>query len=64
MQEERIRQSAETLVRAHGGRAAAICAETATRWQLRGDHAAAQLWLDILRAVRMLEAEKLKWQMG
>jgi hypothetical protein len=64
MMEEKIRQSAETLVRAHGGRAAAICAETAAKWQQRGDQAAAQLWLDILRAVRKLEAEKLKWQVG
>jgi hypothetical protein len=64
MVEEKIRQSAETLVRAHGGRAASICAETAAKWQQRGDHVAAQLWLDIMRAVRRLEAEKLRWQAG
>jgi hypothetical protein len=56
-EEKEILRSAETMIRAHGGRAAAVCAETAERWKKRGDLKAAQLWTRILEAVRKLDAE-------
>jgi len=56
-EEKEIWRSAETMIRAHGGSAAAVCAETAERWKKRGDLKAAQLWTRILEAVRKLDAE-------
>jgi hypothetical protein len=56
-EEKEIWRSAETMIRAHGGSAAAVCAETAERWKQRGDLKAAQLWTRILEAVRKLDAE-------
>ena len=56
-EEKEIWRSAETMIQAHGGRAAAVCAETAERWKKRGDLKAAQLWTRILETVRKLEAE-------
>ena len=56
-EEKEIWRSAETMIKAHGGSAAAVCAETAERWKKRGDLKAAQLWTRILEAVRKLDAE-------
>lgn len=51
-----ILRSAETMIRAHNGRAAVICTDTAQRWRDRGDVAAAELWTRIAENVRRLEA--------
>jgi hypothetical protein len=51
-----ISRSAETMIRAHGGLAALMCAENAERWHKRGDEQAAELWTRILEAVLNKEA--------
>ena len=56
-EDEAIRISAETMIRAHNGSAASICTETAERWKRRGDPIAQGVWLRILAAVRRLEQE-------
>jgi hypothetical protein len=53
--EKDILRSAETLIRAHGKSAAMICAENVAKWKARGDAKAAQLWADIMEAVRNLD---------
>ena len=57
MSDEEIVRSARTMIRAHGGRAGLICAETAERWSKRGDVEAAELWTRILHVVRKLELD-------
>ena len=52
-----IQESARTMIRAHNGSAALLCAENASKWNGRGDLEAAELWLRILQVVRSLEAE-------
>jgi len=58
--EDFIRLSAQTMVKAHDGRAAVMCAQNAEKWKLRGDQDAEDLWLRILQAVRKLENEMVK----
>ena len=64
MSDEEIRRSAETLIRAHGGSAGTVCADTAERRRNRGDEAAAELWTRIMHMVRKLERERVfvDWQ--
>ena len=58
--EEIIRLTAQTMVKAHNGSAALMCAENAERWRRRGDQSAEALWLRILQAVRELEYEMVR----
>jgi hypothetical protein len=48
------------MVRAHNGSAAVMCADNAEKWKLRGHQDAANLWLRILQAVRVIETEMVK----
>ena len=58
--DEFIRLSAQTMIRAHNGSAALICAENAERWKRRGDESAEAIWLRILQGVSKLEYEMVK----
>ena len=59
--DEEIVRSAETVLRAHGGSAGMVCAQTAEKWRNRGDEAAAELWTRIMRMVHKLELDRAQF---